>query len=344
MQKPEETAAEAVAECLTGFGFKTDGSVVQNEFLKRIAQVFVIRTVGGINSAEYHGVRVLIAVQRLLGGVCRKGYRVANFGFGNGFNGCGNVSDFAGGKLVRGLKAWGEHADFRNVEFIACVHEADSVACTHNAVHDAHIAQRTLVIIVKTVKNQCTQRLFGIALRRGKIRHDARKHLFNVQTRFRGNPRSILGRNADNIFDFLNCIVRIGGRKVDFVDYRQNFKPVIDRKIDVCKSLRFNSLRCVNDKHRSLTGSKCAADFVSKVNMPRSVYKVEHITFSVGMGIKHAYGGGFYRDAALALDVHGVQKLLFHVAARNGVRKLHQPVRKGGFAVINMRNDAKIPD
>ena len=108
--------------------------------------------------------------------------------------------------------------------------------------------------------------------------------------------------------------------------------------------MRFNSLRCVNDKHRSLTGSKCAADFVSKVNMPRSVYKVEHITFSVGMGIKHAYGGGFYCDAALALDVHGVQKLLFHVAARNGVRKLHQPVRKGGFAVINMRNDAKIPD
>lgn len=68
MQKPEETAAEAVAECLTGFGFKTDGSIVQNEFLKRIAQVFVIRTVGGINSAEYHGVCVLIAVQRLLAG------------------------------------------------------------------------------------------------------------------------------------------------------------------------------------------------------------------------------------------------------------------------------------
>lgn len=104
---------------------------------------------------------MLIAVQRLLGRVCRKCYRVADFGFGNGFNGCGNVSDFTGGKLVRGLKAWGEHADFRNIEFIACVHEADSVACTHNAVHDAHIAQRTLVIVCKN----CQKSMHAAAFR-----------------------------------------------------------------------------------------------------------------------------------------------------------------------------------
>ncbi len=62
------------------------------------------------------------------------------------------------------------------------------------------------------------------------------------------------------------------------------------------------------------------------------------------MGIKHAYGGGFIvmpRSRSMSMESKSCSSMsrLETVSV-----KLHQPVRKGGFAVINMRNDAKIPD
>jgi hypothetical protein len=50
------------------------------------------------------------------------------------------------------------------------------------------------------------------------------------------------------------------------------------------------------------------------------------------------------RDAALALQVHGVEELLGHLAPGEGPRRLHQSVGEGGLAVIDMGDDGEVAD
>ena len=49
-------------------------------------------------------------------------------------------------------------------------------------------------------------------------------------------------------------------------------------------------------------------------------------------------------DAALFFDVHRVQHLRTHFTVLQAAAALDQPVREGGFAMINVRNDRKIPN
>ena len=47
-------------------------------------------------------------------------------------------------------------------------------------------------------------------------------------------------------------------------------------------------------------------------------------------------------DAALALQIHVVEDLVFHVALRDRLGLLQNAVGKRAFAVVNMCNDAEI--
>jgi hypothetical protein len=53
---------------------------------------------------------------------------------------------------------------------------------------------------------------------------------------------------------------------------------------------------------------------------------------------------GLDGDAALAFQVHGVEHLLVHFALRQGAGHFEQTVGKGGFAVVDVRDDTKIAD
>ena len=58
--------------------------------------------------------------------------------------------------------------------------------------------------------------------------------------------------------------------------------------------------------------------------------------------IVHAYGHGFDGDAALALNVHIVEDLFFHVALFDRTRLFKETVGDRRFAVIDMGNDREI--
>ena len=53
---------------------------------------------------------------------------------------------------------------------------------------------------------------------------------------------------------------------------------------------------------------------------------------------------GLDGDAALALQVHGVEDLLHHFALRERAGDLEQTVGQRGLAVVDVRNDGEIPD
>ena len=60
------------------------------------------------------------------------------------------------------------------------------------------------------------------------------------------------------------------------------------------------------------------------------------------MGIEHSDCGGLYGYATLPFYLHGIQHLFLHIPDGHGIRKLHHAVRKGGLAVIDVGDYAKV--
>ena len=78
--------------------------------------------------------------------------------------------------------------------------------------------------------------------------------------------------------------------------------------------------------------------------MAGGVDQVEHIQLTVGRPVFHAGCLQLDRDAALALQLHVVEELFLHVAGGHRARVLQQPVGQGGFAVVDVGDDAEIAD
>ena len=78
--------------------------------------------------------------------------------------------------------------------------------------------------------------------------------------------------------------------------------------------------------------------------MAGRVHQVQLIGDAVLRGVFEAHGLGLDGDAALALDVHGVEHLLFHVPVSNRVGGLDQAVSQRGFPVVDVRDDGEIAD
>ncbi len=165
-----------------------------------------------------------------------------------------------------------------------------------------------------------------------------------MDAHFGGDLRRILGGNSDDVLDLVLCAGGIGGRQVDFVDDRQNLQPVFDGEIGVRKRLRLDALCRVDDEHRTLTRGERTRDLIVEVDMARRVDQIHLIGFAVLRFVVHAHSARFDRDAALALEVHVVEQLAFHLALCHRVALLQQTIRQRGFAVVNMRHDRKIAD
>lgn len=74
------------------------------------------------------------------------------------------------------------------------------------------------------------------------------------------------------------------------------------------------------------------------------VDQVELIRVAIMRGIHHANSMRLDGDAALALEVHGVEDLLLHFASRERSSQFEQAVRQCRFAMVNMGNDGEIAD
>ena len=78
--------------------------------------------------------------------------------------------------------------------------------------------------------------------------------------------------------------------------------------------------------------------------MARRVDEVEDVAFAVVGGVIQLDGAGLDGDAALPLQLHGVENLVGHLPLVDGVAFLQQAVCQGGFAVVNVGDDGKISD
>ncbi len=52
----------------------------------------------------------------------------------------------------------------------------------------------------------------------------------------------------------------------------------------------------------------------------------------------------FDGDSPLPFQIHGVKELIFHLPLAHSISALHQSITQSGFPVIDMGNNAEIPD
>ena len=114
---------------------------------------------------------------------------------------------------------------------------------------------------------------------------------------------------------------------------------MIQGQIYIGQCLRLDSLRSVNNQQRTFAGSQTARDLVRKVDMPRSVDQIQHISFTILCNIVQANRLGLDRDAAFTFQLHLVEQLVFHLAGGNRTGNLDQAISQCRFAMINMGNN-----
>ena len=153
------------------------------------------------------------------------------------------------------------------------------------------------------------------------------------------HTHGIIGRDRQVILDLGLNLVGMSRGQVDLVDGRHNVQIGVHGERRVGDGLRLDALRGVNDEHRALTGRQRARDLIGKVHVARRIDQIELIRLAIVGVIGHANGIGLDRDAALALDIHGVEQLRLHVALVDGMGELEDTVTDRGLAMVDVRNN-----
>ncbi len=149
---------------------------------------------------------------------------------------------------------------------------------------------------------------------------------------------------ADDVLDLLLDPLGLGCRQVDLVEHRHDLVVGVDRLVGVGEGLRLDALGGVDQQHRALAGAQGPADLVGEVDVARRVDQVQLIGLAVAGRVGEAHGLRLDGDAALALDLHGIEHLAGHLARLEPAAALDEPVGEGRLAVIDVGDDREIAD
>ena len=224
-------------------------------------------------------------------------------------------------------------------------HEADSLALAQRAFEDAGEHDDAAVGVEPGIENQGLQRVVGRSPLGGGTR-------LTMASSTSGTPCPVLalmrhgvgGVEADGAFDHLLGARDVGAREVDLVDDGNDFETVIDGEVGVGEGLGFDALGGIHDEQCAFAGGQRAGDLVGEVDVAGSVDEVELVGLAVLRGVHHADGVGFDGDAALALQVHGVEDLVLHFARGERPGELQQAVGQRGFAMVDVGDDREVAD
>ena len=136
----------------------------------------------------------------------------------------------------------------------------------------------------------------------------------------------------------------MGRGQVDLIQDGHQLEVVLQRHIGVGEGLGLHALRGVHHEDGTFTGGEAAADLVGEVHMARGVDEVELVHLAVLGGVVHGDGAGLDGDAAFPLDVHVVEDLVLHRPLVHALGQLEDAVGQGGFAVVDVRDDAEVAD
>ena len=345
VQKAEEAAAKPEPQRHRRFGLVVQGSVVELQFGERVAQLFVLFRVRGVEPREHHrldlpipGEQRRVAVLRVQDGVSRsRFFDAADVG--------DEVADFAGLQLLRGFVAQLQIAYLVDlVEIVLVSAEHDLHPGAQPAIHDANAGDRAAIAVVVGIEDQGPQRRLGLSLGRPDAMHHRFEHLRHTRPVLGRDAKNVRRVRPDEIVDLLRAPVRLGAGEVDLVEHRDDLEPRIEREKEVGQRLGLNALRGVHHENRPLAGRQRTGDLVGEVHMARRVDQVELVELAVARVVVHPHRVQLDGDAPLPLQIHGVQHLFAHQALVERARQLDQAVGQRGLAMVDVGDDAEVAD
>ncbi len=208
----------------------------------------------------------------------------------------------------------GEEADPLEVVGGVGAHHPDALAFFHHAVDDPHQHDDAEIDVVPAVDQKRLQRRLAIAFRRRQPVHDGFQHLVDAKAGLGRDHHRVGGVDADHVLDLLLDLLGFRGRQVDLVQHRHDLMAGVERVIDVGERLRLDALARIHHQQRAFAGRERARNFVGEVDMAGRVDQIEDVGLAVLGRVGQPHRLRLDRDAALALDIHGIEHLLLHLA------------------------------
>ncbi len=346
MQQAEEAAAEAGAEGNARLRLKGERRVVELELLERFAEERVVVGLRWVEAGEDHRLRLAIAGERLRRRRCRVSECVADADVADVFEAGRDVADFACAQATARLGIGDEEADLERVDIAFRQHEAELVPVLDGTIDHSEVGEHAFVGIVLRIEDESAQGRRGVAARRWHQPHDGLEQVAGAGAFLSGGEQDFVAAEADDVADLLGDALRVGAGEVDLVDHGNDRKIVLHRDVDVGDRLRLDALRGVDDEDGALAGGKRARYLVGEVDVAGRIDQVELVLLAVAGVVRQANGLGLDRHALLALEVHRVEHLLDALTAGRGdeAGDFEEAVGEGGFAVVDVGDDAKITD
>ncbi len=253
-------------------------------------------------------------------------------------------ADLAGRQLVACDRIGREHAELLDAVDRIAGHHADPLALRQRTVDDPHQHHDADVVVEPRVDDHRAQRRVEDAARRRHAMHDGLEDLVDPFAGLGAAGNRVIGIDADHVLDLGTRARRIGLRKIHLVEDRNDLDTEVERGVAIGNRLRLDTLAGVDDEERTLAGRQRAADLVREVDVARRVDEVQVVGAAVTRLVFERRGLRLDRDAALSLDVHRVEHLLFHLAIAQSAATLDQSIGECRLAVVDVGNDREIAD
>jgi hypothetical protein len=125
---------------------------------------------------------------------------------------------------------------------------------------------------------------------------------------------------------------------------RPEHQVVLQGQVQVGHGLGFHALARVHDDERPVARHQRSAHLVGEVHVAGGVDEVQQVLLPVPGSVAQRDGVRLDGDAPLALDVHGVEELIVELPVLHGPAGLDQAVRQGRLAVVDVSDDAEVPN
>ena len=345
VEQPEEPAAEAEPERDRRLGLVMQRRVVELQLRERVAQLFELPGVGGIQTREHHRRDVTIARQQRDVAVLGVEHRVPGARFPHPANVGDEVPHFPRLELLGRLVAELQVPHLVDLVHVVAVRaERDPHPGPEHAVDHPDARDGAAIAVVIRVEDEGTKRGVAAPAWRRDPQHHLLEQVGNAGSLLRRDPEDLFGLRADQVAELLRPAVGLRAGQVDLVEHGEDLEPGVEREEQVRDGLRLDALGGVHDKDRSLAGRERARHLVGEIHVAGRVDEVQLVELAVTGVVAHAHCIQLDRDPALALEIHRVEHLLAHEALVERARELDKPVGQGRFPVVDVGHDAEVAD
>ena len=339
MQQAQEAHAEAKAERHRGLGLPHQRRVVDVQLIERVTQVLVVLVIDREQARIDHGLSLAVAGKRLGAGIRRPREGIAHAHGLGVLQARDHVAHLADRQRIDRSLGGTLDAHAIDQKVTLCLHHAQGIALFDGTVKDAHRGDDTTILVEVRIQDERLERRVRIALGRRDQKDNGLQQIVDALSGLARDTHGIIGRDRQVILDLGLDLIGMGRGQVDLVDGRHNVQIGVHGERRIGDGLRLDTLGGIDDEHRALAGGQRTRDLIGKVHVARRIDEVELIRLAVVGVIGHADGVGLDRDAALALDIHGVEQLRLHVALVDGMGELEDTVTDRGLAMVDVRNN-----